>query len=45
MYHATMLGALFLVVMQQLDLPIERTAVWQSFARWALEQAKSIYGD
>jgi hypothetical protein len=43
-HRATMWGGLFLVVMQQLELPIGRTAVWQSFATWALERAKSIHG-
>jgi hypothetical protein len=43
-HRATMLGGLFLVVMQQRELPIEKTAVWQSFATWARERAKSIYG-
>jgi hypothetical protein len=42
--RATLWGGLFLVVMQQLELPIGRTAVWQSFATWALQHAKSIYG-
>jgi hypothetical protein len=42
--RATLWGALFLVVMQQLELPIGRTAVWQSFATWALQHAQSIHG-
>lgn len=42
--RVTMWGGLFLVVMQQLELPIGRTAVWQSFATWALDRAKSIHG-
>jgi hypothetical protein len=42
--RATLWGALFLVVIQQLELPIGRTAVWQSFATWALSHAKSIHG-
>jgi hypothetical protein len=32
--RATLWGGVFLVVMQQLELPIGRTAVWQSFATW-----------
>jgi hypothetical protein len=43
-HRATMWGGLFLVVMQQLELPIGRTGVWQNFATWALERAKSIHG-
>ena len=43
-HRATICGGLFLVVMQQLELPIGKTAVWQSFATWALERAKSIHG-
>jgi len=43
-HRATIWGGLFLVVMQQLELPIGKTAVWQSFATWALERAKSIHG-
>jgi hypothetical protein len=43
-HRATMWGGLFLVVMQQLELPIGRTTVWQSFATWALERAKLIHG-
>jgi hypothetical protein len=42
--RTTLWGGLFLVAIQQLELPIGRTAVWQSFATWALEQAKSIHG-
>jgi hypothetical protein len=33
-HRATILGGLFLVVMQELELPIGSTAVWQSFATW-----------
>jgi hypothetical protein len=43
-HRATIWGGLFLVVMQQLELPIGKTAVWQNFATWALERAKSIHG-
>jgi hypothetical protein len=43
-HRATMLSGLFLVGMQQLELPVGKTAVWQSFATWAFEQAKSMYG-
>jgi hypothetical protein len=43
-HRSTTWGGLFLVVMQQLELPIGGTVVWQSFATWALERAQSIYG-
>ena len=43
-HRATLWGGLFLVIMQQLELPIGKTALWQSFASWALERAKSIHG-
>lgn len=43
-HRATMWGGLFLVAMQQLELPIGKTAAWQSFATWALERARSIHG-
>ena len=42
--RATLWGGLFLVIMQQLELPIGKTAIWQSFATWALEHAKSLHG-
>jgi hypothetical protein len=44
LHPATLRGGLFLVVMQQLEPLIGRTAVWQTFATWALERAKSIHG-
>jgi hypothetical protein len=43
-HRATIWGGLFLIVMQQLELPIGKTAVWQSFPTWVLERAKSIHG-
>jgi len=43
-HRATIWGGLFLVVMQELELPIGGTAVWQSFATWVLERAKSFHG-
>jgi hypothetical protein len=43
-HRATIWGGLFLVVVQQLELPIGSTASWQNFATWALERAKSIHG-
>jgi len=36
------LGRVFLVVMQELELPIGSTAVWQSFATWVLERSLII---
>jgi hypothetical protein len=43
-HRATIWGGLFLVVMQELELPIGSTAVWQSFATWVLERTKSFHG-
>ena len=43
-HRATLWGGLFLIVMQELETPIGRTAVWQSFATWVLERATSIHG-
>ncbi|HMI52497.1 MAG TPA: hypothetical protein VK525_13355 [Candidatus Saccharimonadales bacterium] len=43
-HPATIWGGSFLIVMQQLELPIGKTVVWQNFATWALERAKSIHG-
>jgi hypothetical protein len=43
-HRATLWGGLFLVVMQQLELPVGKTAVWQGFATWALDRVKSISG-
>jgi FtsH-binding integral membrane protein len=43
-HRATLWGGLFLVAMQQLELPIGRTAVWQNFATWVLERVKSVHG-
>ena len=42
-HQATLWGGLFLVIMQQLELPIGRTAVWQSFATWVLERTKTFH--
>jgi hypothetical protein len=43
-HRATLWGGPFPAAVQQLELPIGRTAVWQKFATWALERVKSIYG-
>jgi hypothetical protein len=43
-HQATLWGGLFLVIMQQLELPIGSTAVWQSFATWVLERIKTFGG-
>jgi FtsH-binding integral membrane protein len=43
-HRATLWGGLFLIVMQELEVPIGRTAAWQSFATWVLERATSIHG-
>jgi hypothetical protein len=42
-HQATLRGELFLVIMQQLELPIGSTAVWQSFATWVLERTKIFH--
>ncbi len=42
-HQATLWGGLFLVIMQQLELPIGSTAVWQSFANWILERIKTFH--
>ncbi len=42
-HQATLWGGLFLVIMQQLELPIGSTAVWQSFATWVLERTKTFH--
>lgn len=42
-HRATIWGGLFLVVMQELELPIGRTAVWQSFATWVLERSSTFH--
>ena len=42
-HRATIWGGLFLVVMQELELPIGRTAVWQSFATWVLERSRTFH--
>jgi hypothetical protein len=42
--RATIWGALCLIIIQQLALPFGRSAVWQSFATWALGLARAIHG-
>jgi hypothetical protein len=42
--RVTILGGLFLVVIQELELPIGSTAVWQSFATWVLQHTRSFHG-
>jgi hypothetical protein len=43
-HRATMWGGAFLIVLQQLRMPIGGTHVWQAFAGWALGLAKSVHG-
>ncbi len=43
-HRATLWGGLFLIVMQELEVPIGRTAAWQSFASWVLERVTSVHG-
>jgi hypothetical protein len=42
-HRATILGGIFLVVLQELELPIGSTAVWQNFATWVLERTKTFH--
>jgi hypothetical protein len=41
---STLWRGLFLIIVQQLELPIGSTTIWQNFAAWVLERAKSIHG-
>jgi hypothetical protein len=43
-HRATILGCLFVVVVQQLEVPIGNTALWQSFATWVLARVTSMHG-
>jgi len=43
-HRATIWGGLFLIAVQQLELPIGSTALWQSFATWALRHGRFIHG-
>jgi hypothetical protein len=43
-HRATILGILFVVVVQQLEMPIGNTAVWQNFATWVLARVTSLHG-
>ena len=43
-HPSTIWGGLFLIIVQQLELPIGGTAVWQNFATWVLQHARSIHG-
>jgi hypothetical protein len=42
-HRATIWGGLFLIVMQQLELPIGSTAIWQGFATWVLKEGRAIH--
>jgi hypothetical protein len=42
-HRATIWGGLFLTIMQELELPIGSTAVWQSFATWVLDRTKTFH--
>jgi hypothetical protein len=42
-HRATIWGGIFLVVLQELELPIGSTAVWQNFATWVLERTKTLH--
>jgi hypothetical protein len=43
-HRATIWGGLFMVVLQQLEIPIGTTALWQSFATWVLARVTSMHG-
>ena len=43
-HRSTICGGLFFIIVQQLELPIGRTVVWQNFATWVLNHTKSIHG-
>lgn len=43
-HRATIWGGLLVVVVQQLEVPIGNTALWQSFATWVLARVTSIHG-
>jgi hypothetical protein len=40
---ATICGGLLLIVIQQLELPIGRSGLWQSFATWVLSHGKVLH--
>jgi hypothetical protein len=42
-HRATLWASVFLIVLQQVRIPIGRTAVWQSFATWVQNLARSLY--
>jgi hypothetical protein len=42
-HGATIWGGIFLVVLQELELPIGSTAVWQNFATWVFERTKTFH--
>jgi hypothetical protein len=41
-HRATLCGSVFLIVLQQVRIPIGRTALWQSFATWVQDLARSL---
>ena len=43
-HRATIWGGLFVVVLQQLEIPIGNTPLWQSFATWVLARVTSMHG-
>jgi hypothetical protein len=42
-HRSTIWGGLFLIIVQQLELPIGGTVLWQNFATWVLNHTKSIH--
>lgn len=41
-HRATLWASLFLIVLQQVRMPLGRTALWQSFAAWVQNLARSL---
>ncbi len=41
-HRATLWASVFLIVLQQVRIPIGRTALWQSFATWVQNLARSL---
>jgi hypothetical protein len=44
LHRATLWGGIFLIVAQQVRVPLAQTAAWHAFATWALNIAKSVHG-
>jgi hypothetical protein len=42
-HRATLWASVFLIVLQQVRIPIGRTVPWQSFATWVQNLARSFH--